>query len=317
MNLTMLRAAACAALIAATPALALDSLKIMIGANPGGGYDKTGRSIGKSLVDSGQLKTVSYDNKAGANGTIALNQFASAAKGDPNAMIVVGAFMVGNIVQNNLPVNLSNVTPVARLFVEYNIFVVPAGSPVKSMKDLVDQMKKDPASVKWGGAVKGSLDHVSVAMIARESGVPPSKINYIPILGGGETVSSVLGGHVTVGTGGYSELIDHVRTGKMRAIAITAPARPAGSNIPTLKEQGINVEIGNWRGVYGAAGITPAQRKALIDAVTAATKHKSWEDTVKSNEWVPALLTGDDFGKFVDDEHARLRTVFKDLEIIK
>lgn len=313
----LLRAVAAAALIAAAPAFALDAVKIMIGANPGGGYDKTGRSIGKALQDSGQVKSVSYDNKAGANGTIALNQFASAAKGDPNQMIVVGAFMVGNIVQNNLAVNLSNVTPVARLFVEYNIFVVPAASPFKTLKEVVDQMKKDPASVKWGGAVKGSLDHVSVAMIARESGIPPAKINYIPILGGGETVSSVLGGHVTVGTGGYSELIEHVRSGKMRAIGITAPTRPAGSAIPTLKEQGLNVEIGNWRGVYGAANITPAQRDALVAAVSAATKHKSWEDIVKSNEWVPALLTGDEFGKFVEAEHVRLRAVFKDLDIIK
>lgn len=317
MNRSFAAVVTCASLLLAQPALALDSLKILIGAAPGGGYDKTGRSIGKSLNESGQVKSIQYDNKAGANGTIALAQFATASKGDPNAMLVVGAFMVGNIVQNNLPTNLTHVTPVARLFVEYNIFVVPANSPYKNMSELVAQMKKDPGSVKWGGAVKGSLDHVSVAMIAKEAGVPANKINYIPILGGGETVSSVLGGHVTVGTGGYSELIQHVQSGKMRAIGITAATRPTGSSIPTLKEQGINVELGNWRGVYGASGITPEQRKALVDAVTGATKHKSWEDAVKANEWVPALLTGDEFGKFVEAEHQRLRVVFKDLEIIK
>ena len=317
MKRSIAAAMACTALLLAQPALALDSLKMLIGAAPGGGYDKTGRSVGKSLQESGQVKTIQYDNKAGANGTIALAQFANASKGDPNSMFVVGAFMVGNIVQNNLPVNLTHITPVARLFVEYNIFVVPANSPYKSMSEVVAQMKKDPGSVKWGGAVKGSLDHVSVAMIAKDAGVPVNKINYIPILGGGETVSSVLGGHVTIGTGGYSELIQHVQSGKMRAIGITAPVRPAGSSIPTLKEQGINVEIGNWRGVYGAANITPEQRKALIDAVVAATKHKSWDDAIKANEWVPAVLTGDEFGQFVTAEHDRLRTVFKDLEIIK
>jgi putative tricarboxylic transport membrane protein len=310
-------AAVCAALFASSSAFALDTVKIMIGANPGGGYDKTGRALGKALQDSGQAKSVQYDNKAGANGTIALAQFASSAKGDPNALFVVGAFMVGTIVQNNTQINLSNVTPVAKLLVEYNMFVVPANSPFKSMKDVVDQMKKEPGSVKWGGAVKGSLDHLSVAMIARETGVPVTKVNYIPLMGGGETVSSVLGGHVSVGVGGYSELMQYVTSGKMRALAVTSPNRLHGSSIPTLREQGINLDIGNWRGVYGAAGITPAQRQALVDAVAVATKHKSWEDALKTNEWLSAQVVGDEFKKFVDAEHERLRGIAKDLDMIK
>jgi putative tricarboxylic transport membrane protein len=309
---TLATVAACAAFLATGPAFALDSVKIMIGANPGGGYDKAGRALGKALQESGQAKSVQFDNKAGANGTIALAQFASSAKGDPNAL-----FMVGTIVQNNTQVNLSNLTPVAKLLVEYNMFVVPANSPYKTMKEVIDQMKKNPGSVKWGGAVKGSLDHLSVAMIAREAGLPVAKVNYIPLMGGGETVSSVLGGHVSVGVGGYSELMQYVTSGKMRALAVTSPARLPGSTVPTLHEQGLNVDIGNWRGVYGAAAITPAQRQALVNAVTAASKNKAWQDALKTNEWLPALVTGDEFGKFVDSEHTRLRGVAKDLDLIK
>ena len=301
---------------ASTAVLAQENYKVMIGANPGGGYDQTGRGIGKALQEAGLAASVTYENKGGAGGTIGLAQFANASKGDPNAMIVVGAIMVGAIVQNKPPITLNDATPVARLLAEYNVFVVPANSPLKTMKDVVEQMKKDPASVKWGGGSKGSVDHVSVAMIARESGVDATKINYVPFKGGGEATAAVLGGHVTVGTSGLAEFEEFIKTGKMRAIGVTAPTRVRGSDIPTLIEQGINVSIGNWRGVYGAPGITPAQRQKLVDAVSKATKTKSWAETLANNKWNAALMTGDDFGKFVDEDTARLRALMLKLGML-
>ncbi len=309
---TLSRTVFCALLAAcASGAWALDSVKIMIGANPGGGFDQTGRSIGKAMVDAGVAKSTSFENKGGAGGTIGLAQFVNASKGDPNAMIVTGAIMVGAIVQNKPPVTLAQATPIARLLSESNVFVVPADSPIKSMKDVVEMLKKDPGSVKWGGGSKGSVDHLSVAMIARDAGVDVAKINYIPFRGGGEATAAILGGHVTVGTSGYAELAEFINTGKMRALAVTGGQRLASAkNVLTLKEQGINVEIGNWRGVYGAPGISAEQRKALIDAVVAASKQKSWQESVAKNDWTPALMTGDEFTKFVEDEHARLRALF-------
>jgi putative tricarboxylic transport membrane protein len=315
MKLKLLIAAAITA--AALPALALDNVKFMIGANPGGGFDQTGRGLGKAMVEAGVAKTTQFENKGGAGGTIGLAQFVNASKGDPNAMIVTGAIMVGAIVQNNPPVTLKNATPVARLFYEYNVFVVPADSPLKSMKDVVEQLKKDPGSVKWGGGSRGSVDHISVAMIAKDAGVDPTKINYIPFQGGGEASAAILGGQVTVGTSGWNEMQQFIKSGKMRALAVTSGNKLPGESVPTLKEQGINVEIGNWRGVYGAPGITPEQRKALIDAVTTATKQKSYEEALKNNDWFPALLTGDEFAKFVDTEHERIGASMKAVGLIK
>jgi putative tricarboxylic transport membrane protein len=185
------------------------------------------------------------------------------------------------------------------------------------MADVVAQLKKDPGSVKWGGGSTGSVDHISTGMIAKASGVAPNKINYIPTAGGGESTAAILGGHVSVGTGGYAEFAQFITSGKMRALAVTSPARLGGSTVPTLKEQGIDVEIGNWRGVYGAPGITPEQRQAMIDAVVAGTKTKSWEETLKTNDWTPVVLTGDEFGKFVDSELVRLGGVMKDLGLVQ
>jgi putative tricarboxylic transport membrane protein len=304
-----LKSMAALAAVGAMPlsAQAAANLKMMIPANPGGGWDGTGRALGKVMQDAGLVSSVTYENKGGAAGVIGLAQFFNASKGDPNAIMVMGAVMLGGMITSKPPVQLSQVTPIARLTTEYGVFVLPDSSPLKSMKDVVEQLKKDPGSVKWGGGSKGSTEHIAAAMIAREVGVDAAKINYVPFRGGGEATAAILGGNVTVGGSGYSEFQQYIESGKMRAIGLTAPARVKGINVPTLKEQGINVEIGNWRGVYGAAGISAEQRKALTELVVKATKTKAWAEALEKNAWTPAVLSGKEFDDFVDNSFASLR----------
>ena len=289
------------------PSLAAANIKMMIPANPGGGWDTTGRALGKALQDSGVASSVSYENKGGAAGIIGLAQYANATKGDGNSLMVMGAVMLGGIITGKPPVSLDKVTPIARLTSEYNVFVVPANSPLKTMKDVVDQLKKDPGSVKWGGGSRGSTEHIAAAMLAREVGVDAAKINYVPFRGGGEAVAAILGGNVTVGGSGYSEFQQYIETGKMRPIAVTSGKRLKGINIPTMIEQGYNIEIGNWRGVYAPAGLTAAQRKGLTDMVLKATKSKSWAESLEKNNWTPAWMPNPEFDDFVDREFASLR----------
>ncbi|WP_159918188.1 tripartite tricarboxylate transporter substrate binding protein [Pantoea sp. 18069] len=306
---TFLQSLAALAVAGALPlsAQASQAIKMMLPANPGGGWDSTGRALGKALQDAGVASSVTYDNKGGAAGAIGLAQFINGSKGDPNAMMVMGAVMLGGIITGKPPVNLTQATPLARLTSEYNVFVLPTNSPYKTMADVVAQLKKDPGSIKWGGGSRGSTEHIAAAMIARAVGVDPSKINYVAFRGGGEAISAILGGNVTVGGSGFSEFAEYIATGKMTPIAVTSAQRLAGSNVPTLKEQGIDVEIGNWRGVYGAPGISRAQRDALIAVLEKAVKSQSWAEALKKNDWTPAWLAGDAFGNFVDNEFASLR----------
>jgi putative tricarboxylic transport membrane protein len=296
-------------------AYALDQVKFMIGANPGGGFDQTGRGLGAAMIASGQAKGTTFENKGGAGGIIGLTQFVNTEKNNPNAMIVTGAVMVGAIETNKPPVTLKNATPIARLFADTMIIVVPTSSPIQNMKDLVAQFKANPGSVSWGGGSKGSIDHIMAGLIAKDVGVDPAKLNYIPFAGGGEAKAAILGSQVTVGIAGVSEFLPDIEAGKMRALAISSSFKLR--NFTTLKDQGINVEIYNWRGVYGAPGITAEQRKELIDAVVKSTEHASWKDTLKKNDWGAFLLTGDDFGKFVDAESIRLGATLKDLGVAK
>jgi putative tricarboxylic transport membrane protein len=289
------------------PALAAANLKMMIPANPGGGWDSTGRALGRALQDAGVASAVSYENRGGAAGAIGLAQFLNASRGDPNALLMMGQVMIGGIITGKPPVTVTSATAIARLTSEYPVFVLPAASPLKTLADVVEQLKKDPGSVKWGGGSRGSTEHVAIAMLARAVGVDAARANYVPFRGGGEAVAAILGNNVTVGASGYSEFQQYIEAGKMRPIAIAAPARQKGIAVPTLKELGYDIEIGNWRGVYAAPGITPAQRQAMVDMVVKATRTKSWAESLEKNNWTPALLTGKAFEDFVDQEFASMR----------
>ncbi len=301
-------AALAAAGVLPQTAWASANIKMMIPANPGGGWDGTGRALGEALREAGVAGSVNFENKGGAAGAIGLAQFFNSTKGDPDALMVMGAVMLGGIITGKPPVSITQLTPIARLTTEYNVFVLPASSPLKTMQDVVEQLKKDPGSVKWGGGSRGSTEHIAAAQIAQAVGVPAARINYVPFRGGGEAVAAILGGNVTIGGSGYSEFQPYIESGKMRAIAITAGQRVKGIDaVPTLKEQGINVEIGNWRGVFGAAGITPAQRDALTQRVVKATQSKAWQAALAKNNWTSAVLTGKAFDEFVDRDFSALR----------
>ena len=305
---TFLKSLAAMAAVGSLPVSAQTAaLKMMIPANPGGGWDTTGRALGKAMQDAGAASSVSYDNKGGAAGAIGLAQFVNASKGDPNALMVMGAVMLGGIITGKPPVGLDKVTPLARLTSEYNVFVLPANSPFKSMAEVIAQLKKDPGSVKWGGGSRGSTEHIAAAMIAKAVGVDPAKINYVAFRGGGEAISAILGGNVTIGGSGYSEFAEYIASGKMKPVGVTSAERLSSLDVPTLKEQGIDVEIGNWRGVYGAPGISKQQRDELIAKLEKATKSAAWQEALKKNDWTPAWLAGDAFATFVDKEFSSLQ----------
>src|ERR1041384_8168718 len=236
------RLLACAALaLGAGVVGAQPALKMMIPANPGGGWDQTGRSLAAAMQRAKLVSGVQFDNKGGAAGTIGLAQFVNSAKGDPHAVMIGGMVMVGGILLNKSPVNLSQVTPIARLTSEWEVIVVPATSPFKTLADLLKAFKESPGKVSWGGGSAGGTDHILIGLIAKDVGVDPAKINYVPFKGGGEAIAAILGGHVTAGVSGLGEFAEQIKAGKMRALAQSAPNKIDG--IPSLKEQKINVEL--------------------------------------------------------------------------
>lgn len=292
-------------------------LRIVVPAAPGGGWDQTGRSMQSALLAEKIASNVQVVNVLGAGGTIGLAQFVNKDKGDGSALLVGGYVMVGAIIANKSAVTLEDVTPIARLTAEYEALAVPVSSPLKSMADLIAMLKSDPGKVSWGGGSAGGVDHIAAGLIAKAAGVDPSKVNYIAYSGGGEALASILGGKVTVGVSGVSELDAQVKAGRLRYLAVTSPERLPDVNAPTLKEAGINLEVKNWRMVSAPPGITPEQRKALTETVAAMAKSKTWQELLATKGWSDAFLSGPEFEKTLKEDIAATRAILTDLGLAK
>ncbi len=306
-----------ASLFLATSAMALDSIKFMIPAAPGGGWDQTTRNLSAAMIKAGAIKNSQFENKGGAGGTIGLAQFINTSKGDGNTIMTGGMVMVGGIILNKSAVNLSMVTPLARLTGEFEVLVVPANSPIKTLKDLTDKLKAEPGSVSWGGGSAGGADHILAGLVAMAVGVDAAKVNYVPFAGGGEALASILGGHTTVSISGYGEFAAQIKSGKLRALGISADKRIPGVDVPTIKEQGLNVELFNWRGIFGAPGISDAQKKELLAAIDTTMKSPGWKETLVKMDWTDIYLPGDGFAKFIDEENKRVAEVIGKLNLKK
>jgi putative tricarboxylic transport membrane protein len=185
------------------------------------------------------------------------------------------------------------------------------------MADLVTQMRTNPASVFWGGVYIGSMGHIVSGMIAQAVGIEPDKINYIAYAGDGALQAAIIGDHVTASEVEYGDFEYQIRTGKLRALGISAPQRLPGVNIPTLKEQGVDIEFSNWRALFAPPGITEAERNELISLMDKAVNSAAWKETLLKNAWNDMYLTGDSFKNFLEAEQARITSVIEALNFMK
>ena len=301
----------------ATPASAQTELKIMAPAAPGGGWDQTARAMQQALTAEKLVKSAQVTNVTGAGGAVGLAQLINSAKGDGNQVMVNGFVMVGALLLNKSPVSLEQVTPLARLTEEIEIVVVPANSPIKDAKDLAAAVKADVAKVTWAGGSAGGVDQITAALFAQAIGADASKVNYIAFSGGGESLAAILGGKVTAGISGWSEYEGQVKSGKLRAIGVTSEKRIPGVDVPTFKEQGIDLVIANWRSVMAPPGISADQKKTMIELLDKLTKSAAWQDQLKQKGWDDAYMAGDDFAAFLKKEIARVSAVMKSVGLVK
>jgi len=291
-------------------------LELIAPASPGGGWDQHARAVQQILQKLDLASGVQVANIPGAGGTIGLAQFVTAKKRAP-ALLVGGQIMVGAIVTNKSPVTLDQVTPLARLTGEYTAIVVPTDSPLTSFDQLIEKFKSDPGSVSWGGGSAGGSDQILAGLIAKQLKVEPSKINYVATAGGGELMSSILGGHITLAMGGYNEFAPQIQTGKLRALAISSPQRLPGIDTPTLKEQGVDLEFVNWRGIFAQAGIKASEKKQLDEMIGKMVASAEWKETLNQRGWIDQYQPADQFAGFLKGERAQIESTLTELGLVK
>lgn len=308
----MKKLALAALLLASAPAWAGD-YTILAPAAPGGGWDQTARTMQTLLQKEGISKKVQVTNVPGAGGTIGLAQFVNQAKGDPESLIVGGYVMVGAILTNNSPVDLTMVTPIARLTGESEAIVVPASSDIGTIADLVAKLKADPGAVSWGGGSAGGVDHITAGLIAKAAGVDPTKVNYIAFSGGGEALAAILGGQVTVGVSGLGEFESQVEAGTLRLLAVSGAERIEGVDAPTLKEAGLDVAIENWRMVAAAPGLTEEQKAAVAADIDKLAASEAWKQELATRGWDDRYLAGPAFEEQLAADIAATKAILTDI----
>lgn len=201
-------------------------ISIMAPTNPGGGWDQTARLVQQVWTSERILPVpVEVTNRGGAGGTIGLAEFVSKNRNDPHTIMTMDRVMLGAIITNQSAVTLSDTVPLARLLSEYEVVAVAGSSGYRTFQQLIDDFKKDPKRISWGGGSAGGTDHILVGMIAQAAGVGPKNINYVAYSGGGEAAAAVMGGHVSAGVSGYGEWKAHVDAGKMRFLAVSSEKR--------------------------------------------------------------------------------------------
>ena len=292
------------------------NLRIMVPNSPGGGYDTTARTAAQVMAEEGLTPPLEVFNLDGAGGTVGLTRTVS-EQGDSDLMMLMGLGVVGAVFTNHSPATLQDTTPIARIISEPETIVVPTDSPYDTLGELVADWKADPGQVPvGGGSSPGGPDHLAPHMLAQEVGITPSDVNYVEYDGGGPLLAALLGDEVAFGVTGYSEIKDQISSGAVRVLAITSAKRLPGLDAPTLKEQGVDLEFTNWRGLVAPPGIDTAHREALVKLVQDLFKTKGWKKAMKTNGWTPALLTGQDFAGFMKSENQRVKDILGRLGLV-
>ncbi len=281
-------------------------------AGVGGGWDSFAREQQQAMRTGGIVNNVQVVNIPGAGGTIGLSRF-STMTGQASNVMATGTAMLGGIELNDSPVDLSDVRPIARVAEDYDAVVVAADSPYRSIDDIVAAWRQDPKAVTWTGGSAGSIDHLIVAALALEVGVDPAAMTFIPKSGGGEAMTTLLNGTTDVAVTGYNEIADQVEAGRVRAVAISAPDRLAGIDLPTLVELDYQVDLVNWRGVLAPPGITDEELAELKLIIEETRNSAEWRAALSRNRWIDSYLTGDEFARFISQDQQRIADLIKEL----
>ena len=313
-NFVTAAVASIALVSAVTPSAAQTlELNIMAPAGAGGGWDSAARSLQEAMMSTGAAKSIQVVNVPGAGGTVGLAQFIGSAKGSPNQLLVAGITLVGASISNNSPVDLTKVTPVARLTGDPLVIVVPKDSPIKTIADLQAQIKSDVAKTIWVGGSAGGADHILAALVTKASGADPAQVNYVAYSGGGESLAAMLGGQATAGVSGYGEWQGQIESGDLRALAISYPEPIEGIEAQPLKAQGLDIELVNWRGIFAGPSVEGADLDALKAAVEKTVKSEEWKTVLKTRGWADYYAPSDEFKTFIGSETERVHAVLKSI----
>jgi putative tricarboxylic transport membrane protein len=296
------------------------NVEIVAGSVPGGSNDITARTLERLLASNKLVPTsMTVVNKAGGGGSIAYT-YVSQRTGDPHYLAIAGVGLLSNHIVGASTLTIADFTPIASLVNDYAVFAVNTNSPTRTGKDLADRLKKDSRSVTIGFAnAFGSTRHMAAGLLMKSLGGNPRDLKPVVFKGSAEAIIAMLGAHIDLVVIGAVNAIPHVGSGRMRVLAVAAPQRLGGplANVPTWKEQGVDLAYGTWRGIFGPKGLTPAQVGYWENALRKVTETSEWKADLEKNYWTDDFVTGAQLKKDLEQEYVATKAVLTDLGLAK
>ena len=287
--------------------------------SPGGGLDLVARALESTLREEKLFpQTFAIKNMGGAGGNLA-KTYINQKRGDPHFLYVESNRIYVNRIVGTTKLTYTDVTPVARLVTEYLVWAVLADAPYKTAKDVLAKLKSDPGSVTFGVGTVPSNDQMNILRPAMAQGIDPKQVKIVTFKSGGDLTIQLLGGHVPVISTGLSEVIEQVKAGKVRLIAISAPKPIEGefAKVPTWRSMGINLSILHWRGLFAPPGI-PAEAVRYWDRTLAKmVKSPSWKKILEKYQWFDAYADSKTFRRDLAEENKAYEQILTQLGMTK
>ncbi len=290
-------------------------ITLIVHAGAGGGSDIFSRTLAAAFEKEKLLpQPIIVENKPGGSGAIAF-AYVAGKKKDPYFLLTAVTSFLTTPLMGMTPVGLKDFTPIANFaFDEYMLMVSPK-SKYKSVKDIIADAKANPKKITVGGTQLGSSDSVCAYLIEKAAGV---QFNFIVFNGGGEVNAALLGGHIDIAVSNPGEALELSKAGKVKLLGVFSDKRLVGApDVPTLKEQGVNVTYVQNRGLVAPADIPADARKVLEEAFAKYMKTDVFKKYVQDNMLTAAWMDGDTFGKWLEGENAKYAVIVKDMGLIK
>jgi putative tricarboxylic transport membrane protein len=295
-------------------------VEIIVGVSPGGGIDRTARTVQKILQEGKFVDTpISVSNKPGGGGTIAqayLNQRA----GDAHYMEITATSLLTNQITGKTSSGPKDFTPIAMLYDEYIGVAVKADSPIKTGQQLLDALRQNPESLPVGIATSaGNTNHITAALIAKSAGIDPKRLKVVVFGSGGESMTALLGGHIGMVAAPSANFIPHMQGGRMTVLGIASPRRLEGAlaTVPTWNEQKVKAVVANWRPVIGPKGLTAPQIAFWEGVFGKLTAGEEWKTEVERSGGVNHYMGSRELARYLDEQHVEFRAVLGDLGLAK
>ena len=304
-----------------TSSIAIDKIHFVIGGGAGGGWDGTARGTGEALTKAGMLKSASFENMSGGGGGKALSYIIN-SKPENTVLVQSTPLVLRSItrhkgyVKGSGVLSYKDVKPIAGVIGDYGAIAVAKNSPYKTFKDVVNAYNADPKSIKMaGGSVRGSMDHLIGALAFKKAGANPNNVVYVPYDAGGKALAGLLSGETQIISTGLGELMG--ARDQVRIIGITAPKRVGDApEVPTLKEQGYNVQFVNWRGFFAPKSMSGGDVKKIAKMLGDVQKTPEWETVRKRNAWVNIYNPGSKFDSFLKKQTKEMTKLMQELGVI-